>query len=82
MRLVKISKHVRDVQDALAAAGKGVRTAVIRLPMFVWGNGGSVFICTQLATARKLGKAYYLLPGEMCHANSLTFQLCHAKLFF
>ena len=37
---------------------------VFRLPQYVWGHGGSFFIPQQLDTARKLRKAYYLLPGR------------------
>ena len=51
------------LQVALEAAGTGVRSIVLRLPAFVWGNGGSCFIPAQLEAAKKQGKAYYLLPG-------------------
>ena len=51
------------LQATLEAAGTGVRSIVIRLPAFVWGNGGSCFIPAQLEAAKKQGKAYYLLPG-------------------
>ena len=29
-----------------------------------WGNGGSCFIPEQIGTAKKYGKAYYILPGQ------------------
>ena len=52
-------------QATIDAAGKGVRSVVFRLPQYVWGHGGSFFIPHQLDTARKLRKAYYLLPGGL-----------------
>ena len=55
-------------QAALDAAGHGVRSVVFRLPQYVWGHGGSLFILQQLDAARKLHKAYYILPGR--HGSS------------
>lgn len=53
------------LQATLDAAGKGVRSVVFRLPQYVWGHGGSFFIPHQLDAARKLRKAYYILPGGL-----------------
>ena len=45
------------------AAGRGVRSSVLRLPMYVWGNSGSYFIPLNIAAAKQHGKAHYMLPG-------------------
>lgn len=47
----------------MLAAGRGVRSSVLRLPMYVWGNNGSYFIPLNIATAKQHGKAHYILPG-------------------
>lgn len=47
----------------MLAAGRGVRSSVLRLPMYVWGNGGSYFIPLNIEVAKEHGKAYYILPG-------------------
>ena len=52
-----------DEQAALLAAGRGVRSVVLRLPMYVWGNGGSYFIPLNIGVAKEHGKAFYILPG-------------------
>ncbi len=53
-----------DMQVTILAAGKGVRSVVLRLPMYVWGNGGSFFIPINIAAAKEHGKAHYILPGR------------------
>lgn len=50
-------------QAAVLAAGKGVRSVVLRLPMYVWGSNGSYFIPLNIAVAKQHGKAFYILPG-------------------
>ena len=47
----------------MVAAGRGVRSSVLRLPMYVWGNNGSYFIPLNIAAAKQHGKAHYILPG-------------------
>ena len=47
----------------MLAAGRGVRSSVLRLPMYVWGNNGSYFIPLNIAAAKQHGKAHYILPG-------------------
>ena len=51
------------VQAAVLAAGKGVRSVVLRLPMYVWGNNGSYFIPLNIAVAKQHRSAFYILPG-------------------
>ncbi len=51
------------MQAAVLAAGIGVRSVVLRLPMYVWGNNGSYFIPLNIAVAKQHGKAFYILPG-------------------
>ena len=60
-----------DEQVTLLAAGKGVRSVVLRLPMYVWGNGGSYFIPLNIGVAKEHGKAYYILPGMHLKPRSL-----------
>ena len=54
-----------DEQEGLLCAGKGVRVIVLRLPPYVWGNGGSFFIPLHIQSARDKGKAFYILPGKL-----------------
>ena len=51
------------MQVTVLAAGRGVRSVVLRLPMYVWGNGGSFFIPLNIGVAKEHGKALYILPG-------------------
>ena len=53
----------QSLQAAVVAAGRGVRSSVLRLPMYVWGNNGSYFIPLNIAAAKQHSKAHYLLPG-------------------
>ena len=46
-----------------------------------WGNGGSCFVPVQIETAKKNGKAYFILPGQ--HPASVPYcthawLCCHA----
>ena len=74
----------RSLQAAVLAAGRGVRSSVLRLPMYVWGNNGSYFIPLNIAAAKHHGKAHYILPGRslpLLHdsipALSSAISLCH-----
>ena len=52
--------------DRLALEGelRGIRSVVIRLPLFVYGRGGSGFVPAQLEAAREVGEACYIDAGE------------------
>ena len=55
--------HHSVMQVTVLAAGRGVRSVVLRLPMYAWGNGGSFFIPLNIGVAKEHGKALYILPG-------------------
>lgn len=50
-------------QDVLALARKGVRSIVVRLPLFVYGRGGSSFVPFLIDQAKERGAAHYAEPG-------------------
>jgi hypothetical protein len=62
------------------AAGRGVRSCVMRLPPYVYGDGGSVFIPVQLAAYREACTAYYFGdPDHLVHKlHTTTFGGNHA----
>ena len=62
----------------MLAAGKGVRSVVLRLPMYVWGNNGSYFIPLNIAVAKQHGKAFYILPGWLPPPAMGTQSACQA----
>jgi nucleoside-diphosphate-sugar epimerase len=51
-------------QDVLRAADRGVRAVVLRFPLYVYGNGGSVFVPWLIERARKTGAVPYVGGGE------------------
>ncbi|KAK9824592.1 hypothetical protein WJX72_011553 [[Myrmecia] bisecta] len=51
-------------RDTLRAAQRGVRSVLLRLPLYVYGNGGSTFIPAQLADAKQRGAAYRIGAGD------------------
>lgn len=48
---------------ALQVAERGIRASVLRLPMCVYGRGGSYFVPMLLRTARENGASYWIEPG-------------------
>lgn len=50
-------------QDVLALARKGVRSIVLRLPLFVYGRGGSAFVPFLINQAKEKGAAHYAELG-------------------
>lgn len=57
---------VRNRAENLAttAASRGVRSMAIRLPLLVYGHGGSVFLPMLVASARKRGASAYIGDGS------------------
>jgi nucleoside-diphosphate-sugar epimerase len=51
-------------QDVLRAAVRGVRAVVLRFPLYVYGNGDSVFVPWLIAQVRKTGAVPYVGTGE------------------
>lgn len=51
-------------RDALQLSSKGIRPIVLRLPLFVYGRGGSSFVPFVLNQAKAAGSANYVEPGE------------------
>jgi nucleoside-diphosphate-sugar epimerase len=49
---------------ALQFAERGVRASVLRLPMCVYGRGGSSFVPMLLHAARENGASYWVEPGD------------------
>ncbi len=50
-------------QDALALARKGIRSIVLRLPVFVYGRAGSAFVPFLITQAKANGSANYIESG-------------------
>lgn len=51
-------------RDAAQLSSKGVRSIVLRLPLFVYGRGGSSFVPFLIERARKENEAGYVESGE------------------
>jgi nucleoside-diphosphate-sugar epimerase len=62
--------------DALQLSSKGIRSIVLRLPLFVYGRGGSSFVPFVIDQAKKNGAANYVEPGEQkvsaVHINDVS----------
>lgn len=50
--------------DVLQLSSKGIRSIVLRLPLFVYGRGGSSFVPFIINQAKKEGSANYVESGE------------------
>lgn len=50
--------------DVLQLSSKGIRSIVLRLPLFVYGRGGSSFVPFVINQAKKEGSANYVESGE------------------
>ena len=51
-------------QDIIRAAQQNIRTVALRLPIFVYGRGGSQFIPFLINDAKQTGVARYIEPGD------------------
>jgi nucleoside-diphosphate-sugar epimerase len=51
-------------RDVLQLSSKGIRGVVLRLPLFVYGRGGSSFVPFMIRQARNAGEANYVETGE------------------
>ena len=51
-------------QDIIRAAQENIRSMVLRLPIYVYGRGGSQFIPLQINDAKQAGVARYVEPGN------------------
>jgi nucleoside-diphosphate-sugar epimerase len=51
-------------QDTLKMSSKGIRSVVLRLPLFVYGRGGSSFAPFLIGQAKQNGSASYVESGE------------------
>jgi len=51
-------------RDALQLSSKGIRSIVLRLPLFVYGRGGSSFVPFIINQAKAIGTANYIESGE------------------
>ncbi len=51
-------------QDIVKMSQKGVRSVVLRLPLFVYGRGGSSFVPFLISQARTAGAANYVGAGN------------------
>jgi nucleoside-diphosphate-sugar epimerase len=50
--------------DALQLSSKGIRSIVLRLPLFVYGRGGSSFVPFIINQAQRAGSANYVEAGD------------------
>lgn len=51
-------------RDVLQLSSKGIRSIVLRLPLFVYGRSGSSFVPFVITQARAAGSANYVESGE------------------
>ena len=51
-------------RDVLQLSSKGIRSIVLRLPLFVYGRGGSSFVPFVINQAKQAGTANYIESGE------------------
>lgn len=51
-------------RDVLQFSSRGIRPIVVRLPLFVYGRGGSTFVPFLIGNARENGAPVYPSPGE------------------
>lgn len=51
-------------RDALQLSSKGIRSVVLRLPLFVYGHGGSSFVPFVINQAKREKSANYVEPGS------------------
>lgn len=51
-------------RDVLQLSSKGIRGIVLRLPLFVYGRGGSSFVPFVINQAKEIGSANYIESGE------------------
>jgi nucleoside-diphosphate-sugar epimerase len=51
-------------RDALQLSSKGIRSIVMRLPLFVYGRGGSSFVPFVINQAKTAGTANYIGSGD------------------
>lgn len=51
-------------RDAVQLSSKGIRSVVLRLPLFVYGRGGSSFVPFVINQAKQAGSANYVEPGS------------------
>lgn len=51
-------------RDMLQLSSKGIRSIVLRLPLFVYGRGGSSFVPFVINQAKKAGTANYIEAGD------------------
>lgn len=60
----KLASRAAAEQDIIHAAQQNIRSIALRLPIFVYGNGGSQFIPFLINDAIKTGVARYIEPGD------------------
>ena len=51
-------------QEIIRAAQQNIRSVVLRLPIFIYGRGGSQFIPFLINDAKQTGVARYIEPGD------------------
>lgn len=59
-----LAARVEAEQDILRAAQRGVKSVALRLPLHVYGRGGSVFVPMWIKAARSTGVVRYIDSGE------------------
>jgi nucleoside-diphosphate-sugar epimerase len=59
-----LAPRVAAERDVIGAAARGVRAVVLRFPLYVYGNGGSVFVPWLIQQGRKTGFVPYIGTGD------------------
>jgi len=57
-------RQIDEIQPLLFNRDAGFKASVLRLPAFVYGEGGSYFVPVYIEAAKKAGKARYLDNGK------------------
>jgi len=74
-----LAPRVSAEADVLQEARRGVRSVVLRFPLYVYGNGGSVFVPWLIEQGRTTGSVPYIGTGE--HRSSAVHVEDAAQLY-
>ncbi len=59
-----LAERARAEQTVIDAAQQGVRSVVLRLPLYIYGRGGTSYVPMPLEEAKEIGIVHYVAPGD------------------
>ena len=65
-------------KDILAANDQGVRAAALRLPFYVYGRAGSIFVPVSIQKAKHDGVVFYVEDGALTRFMTINNQISTA----